>query len=183
MKCVTQCLDLQVSNWVFADESSGPRSESRFKLFVGLISGGRSQVAAHHRWSAGECHKNDWLRLHSRDGARRIKHCLRALLSGNSTFHWNHFARLYLCIPPPSPPSATPTPPVLHDMLFILYYMCEWWNTLLSFSPSGCLFLSPSYLLLLSSSRQRRHFPSLTQILNPQAVLPPLKLNRPHRAL
>lgn len=163
-----------VSNSVFTHESRDQGQNRDLSSLWGLTSRHRSYVATGHRWSAGESLKNGRPCSHSCNGRHQLiwiscvsnllaKGCFRALLFGNSTFLWNPVNRLYLCITPP-PPS------VLHDMLFILYYICERWNTLLSYSPSGCLFLFPSYLLLLSSNRKRSHFPSLTHILNPQAT-------------
>lgn len=53
---------------------------------------------------------------------------------------------------------------------FLSYITCVSVETVLSFLPGSCLFLSPSYILLLSSNCQRRYFPSLTQTFDPDAV-------------
>lgn len=50
---------------------------------------------------------------------------------------------------------------------FLSYITCVSDETVL---PSSSLFLSPSYILLLSLNHQRRRFPSLTQTLDPDAV-------------
>lgn len=46
----------------------------------------------------------------------------------------------------------------LSDMLFILYYMCEWWNSSFIFT-SSCVFLSPSYIPLVFKPPEKT-FPS-----------------------
>lgn len=99
-----------------------------------------------------QVHRNNWPQFHSCNGAPRLKRSLRALLSGNSTFHWNHVTRLYLCITPLPPPPPTPVHtarhafhPILHVwvMKYTSFLLTQRLPIFISLLPSALVFKPP----------------------------------------
>lgn len=78
----------------------------------------------------------------------------------NSALPWNHVSCLYppACAEVMQGSYTHARAHTLSDMLFILYYMCEWWNSSFIFT-SSCVFLSPSYILLVFKPPEKM-FPS-----------------------
>lgn len=188
MECAIQYLGVQVSNWVFTPESQDQGQNQVFALCEGLIFALEVECLAavtsvkDKEPRRRSCQSNrrlrgsfgswladpSWVRP---VGMTLVKEGLTAA-NGPFTQHascirnparpWNHVSCLY---PPAcaevmqSSYAHTHTRArALSDMLFILYYMCEWWNSSSIFT-SSCLFLSPSYILLISKPPEKT-FPS-----------------------
>lgn len=88
------------------------------------------------------------------------------LFTGNYALPWNHVSCIYL--PMCGEGFIHTHTHTFSYMLFILYYM--WVMKQFYFHPTAAYFYLVSYILL-SSSKQRRHFPSLTQSFDPDVVI------------